>query len=116
MTPTITRRAEYRPWGHFDQFTHNTPSTVKILTIESGQSLSLQYHNNRMEYWYILEGNPVIRLRDREFYAMKGEEFMIAKKELHRVRSEKGLVRILEIALGDFSEDDIVRTEDLYGR
>ena len=27
---------EERPWGNFRQFTHNTSSTVKIITVKAG--------------------------------------------------------------------------------
>ena len=31
-----------KPWGQFEQFTHNEISTVKILTVNENQRLSLQ--------------------------------------------------------------------------
>ena len=38
-----------RPWGQFTRFACNTPVTVKIITVEPGQRLSLQRHELRGE-------------------------------------------------------------------
>ena len=38
---------EQRPWGEFVEFTRNTPSTVKLINVNAGESLSLQSHENR---------------------------------------------------------------------
>jgi hypothetical protein len=40
-----------KPWGRFEQYTHNVPSTVKIITVVPGGVLSSQYHHKR-------EGRP----------------------------------------------------------
>lgn len=45
-----------RPWGRFDQFATNEQVTVKIITVEPGQRLSLQRHHRRSELWTILDG------------------------------------------------------------
>jgi mannose-6-phosphate isomerase-like protein (cupin superfamily) len=54
MKPT----EEQRPWGSFRRFTENEISTVKIITVNADQELSLQYHKNRDEFWKVLAGNP----------------------------------------------------------
>lgn len=107
---------EERPWGSFRRFTHNEPSTVKLITITPGKQLSLQYHANREEFWRVLNGNPTIILGDDETIAKEGDEFFVPKNTHHRIRANEQPVRILEIALGDFDENDIVRIEDAYGR
>jgi mannose-6-phosphate isomerase len=38
-----------KPWGSYEQYTHNLPSTVKILTVAPGGILSRQYHHHRDE-------------------------------------------------------------------
>ena len=45
----------------------------------------------------------------------KVEQVIIPKGALHRLSSSKG-GRVLEIAFGDFDEDDIKWYEDKYGR
>lgn len=105
-----------RPWGSFRQFTKNENTTVKILTINPDQELSLQYHQSRDEFWKVISGNPEIIIGKNTISAKEGDEFFIPKGELHRIRASETAVSILEIAFGDFKEDDIVRVEDRYGR
>ena len=105
-----------RPWGRFDQFTKNESTTVKIITINSGGSLSLQFHKNRSEFWHIISGSPYITIDDKNTQANPGDEFMIEKLQKHRIEAPQGEVQFLEIAFGDFDEDDIIRLKDKYGR
>ncbi len=105
-----------RPWGFFRQFTENEPSTIKIISVDAGHRLSLQYHNKRDEFWVVLSGNPVIRIGETVTHAIAGEEFSIPKKTNHRIEALENNVQVLEIAFGDFDENDIVRIEDAYGR
>jgi mannose-6-phosphate isomerase-like protein (cupin superfamily) len=107
---------EDRPWGSFERFTKEALSTVKIITVNSGQSLSLQYHEHRQEFWRILQGNPIVTVGDKEILAGPGDEFFIDKHINHCVAAPTDAVVFLEISLGHFDEDDIVRLKDRYGR
>ena len=52
----------------------------------------------------------------KEMYTLRlGESFRVGKGAVHRLESKKGGV-IVEVALGHFDEDDIVRLEDDHGR
>ena len=107
---------EERPWGSFTQFTHNSPSTVKIIFVKKGEAFSLQYHNDRNEFWRILSGTPEITIGESIINAKKGDEFEIPPKTNHRVHSVDTDTEFLEISYGNFNEGDIVRIEDKYGR
>jgi mannose-6-phosphate isomerase-like protein (cupin superfamily) len=107
---------EERPWGNFRQFTHNSLSTVKIILVRKGEAFSLQYHNSRTEFWKILSGNPEVTVGDKTVIAKQGDEFEIPPKTNHRIRATDSDSQILEIAAGNFDENDIVRLEDKYGR
>ena len=107
---------EERPWGNFRQFTRNNPSTVKIIFVKKGEAFSLQYHNNRNEFWKILSGNPEITVGESIRYAKKGDEFEIPPKTNHRVHSVDTDAEILEISFGKFDEDDVIRLDDKYDR
>jgi len=106
---------EDRPWGGFKQFTLNEKSTVKILTIKSGQAFSLQYHKNRKEFWHVLEGSCIVTVGNKDIKAIKGDEFTIEEGTHHRIEATED-TSVLEVAFGDFNESDIVRLEDKYGR
>jgi mannose-6-phosphate isomerase-like protein (cupin superfamily) len=105
-----------RPWGSFTRFTNNEQSTVKLLYINKGEKLSLQYHNKREEFWKVIEGNPEITIGEKVVLAQKGDEFQIGKNVNHRIGAEASDVVILEISTGEFDEEDIVRLEDKYNR
>ena len=51
-----------KPWGSFDQYALNTPCTVKILTCNPGQKLSLQRHSHRGELWVALDPGVVLEV------------------------------------------------------
>ena len=105
-----------KPWGSFEQFTHSEPTTVKILTINPSQSLSLQYHHNRDEFWKVILGHARITIGDAVHDALDGDEFFIASGQKHRAEAGSSEIKILEISFGDFNENDIVRLEDIYDR
>lgn len=105
-----------RPWGSFDMFTHNEASTVKLIYVNEGEALSLQYHNKRQEFWRVISGNPCLTIGDDIKNAKPGDEFLILEGVKHRITAPSGGVTILEISTGDFDEDDIVRIEDKYNR
>lgn len=107
---------EVRPWGHFDRFTLNEKSTVKIITVNEGEEFSLQTHAHRDEFWYIVSGHGHLTHNDEKKDVEKGDHIFIKQGDTHRMKGGLGGVTILEIALGEFSESDIKRIEDDYGR
>jgi mannose-6-phosphate isomerase len=106
-----------KPWGKFEQYTHNMLSTVKVITVEPGGSLSLQYHHWRDELWVVLDEGAEIQLGDTVIRPQGGERIFIPRTTVHRLSAAGDRpVRILEISFGEFDENDIVRLEDVYGR
>lgn len=108
---------DIRPWGKFRSYPHRKASSVKIITVNPGQALSLQYHNNRSESWVILDKGLEVTVGDRVWEPAKNEEITIPQKAEHRVRNTATeSARFLEFWIGDSDETDIVRLEDSYGR
>lgn len=107
---------EKRPWGEEHLLSLNKISTVKILIINAKQRFSLQYHNNREEFWELLDNSARITLGRKTFIARKGDTFLIKRKQLHRIQALGKQVKVLEVSFGKFREKDIVRIEDDYGR
>ena len=105
-----------KPWGQFDQFTHNEITTVKIITVKSGEALSLQSHTERSEFWRIISGYPFVTVGEVIHSANPGDEFIIEKLQPHQLEATNDDVQVLEIAYGDFDEEDIIRIKDKYGR
>ncbi|MGI0024610.1 MAG: phosphomannose isomerase type II C-terminal cupin domain [Nitrososphaera sp.] len=107
---------EKRPWGHFEQFTLNEPCTVKLVYLDGDKRLSLQYHNNRSEFWKVVKGPVKVQLGDDVKLLQTGETITIPKKAVHRLMGAGQNATILEISTGEFEESDIVRLEDDYKR
>ncbi len=105
-----------KPWGNFEQFTHNTASTVKILEIAPNSRLSLQSHRHREELWVVLDGSAAAEIDGVKFLLNRGERIFVRKGAKHRLYSVGDKVRLLEISFGAFDEEDIVRYEDDFGR
>ena len=106
-----------KPWGGFEQYTHNLPCTVKIITVAPGGALSRQYHNKRDELWVVLDEGACVELGGEVLHPEVEEKLFIPRETVHRLSSVgESAVRVLEISFGEFDEEDIVRLEDVYGR
>ncbi len=105
-----------RPWGSFKQYVLNEKCTVKIHEIKKGQSCSLQSHKKRSELFIPLDKGIAIEVDGKVLDTEPGDEVYVPLGSRHRFSSKRDGGRILEIAFGDFSEDDIIRYEDKYGR
>jgi len=108
---------EIRPWGKFRSFPHQMANSIKIITVNSGASLSLQYHRHRSEFWIVLDPGLEITVGNKIWTPEINEEIFIPAKIPHRLRCRgKKPARIMEIWIGDSDESDIVRLQDDYGR
>ena len=103
-----------KPWGFFEQLTDNETTTIKVITILAGHRTSLQFHENRSEKWYVLNGEGYAILNDKK-KIQTGDEIVIPKKAVHRLEAITDL-KVLEISFGLFQESDIKRLEDDYVR
>ena len=108
---------EERPWGQELWVSSEKPSMVKILTVNPSQSLSLQYHHHRDEFWHVLSGNGIATIGDKNIPLHHGDNHFVPRETHHRLTAtgDSALV-ILELAFGGFDQNDIVRLEDKYGR
>ncbi len=105
-----------RPWGNFEQFTHNEQTTVKIITVDALAKLSLQTHDRRGEFWRIISGSGIATVGQEQHNAKTGDSFFIPTHAQHRMEAGPEGVVFMEIAFGEFDENDIIRIEDAYGR
>ena len=121
MTQKIKLEKDFkRPWGGFIKFIDNKPCTVKILYIKEGESLSLQYHKLREEFWYLISGKVKVTIGKglkllKKKTLKEGQFVSVPKKFLHRIEGIKNS-KILEISTGKVKENDEIRIEDKYGR
>ena len=106
-----------RPWGSFKQYAHNADCTVSLMTVLPGQRLSLQSHTGRAELWIVLDDGAMVQVGDEQRLQKAGDEVWIPANEKHRLGciGEKP-VRVLEVAFGNWQQDDIKRYADDYKR
>jgi cytidyltransferase-like protein len=108
-----------RPWGEFYGWDEGARWKLKTIYIKPGKRLSLQYHNHRSEHWTLVEGDATATIEadgdHKKISLMVGQIFAVPLRATHRLESEKGGV-IVEIGLGEFNENDIVRLDDDHGR
>jgi len=108
---------DIRPWGKFRRYPHEDAGSIKIITVEPGGVLSLQYHDRRDEFWVVLDAGLEMTVGERVWKPAAGEEIFIPRKAPHRTRNTGAApARVMEIWLGQSDEADIVRLEDDYGR
>ncbi len=112
-----TSYLEERPWGQFELLVLNEQVSVKVITVASGQRLSLQTHECRDEWWQMLDAGLCVEIDGVTWSPGPGEKVWIPRGTAHRVSNpHEAPARFLEIALGEFDEDDIERLEDDYAR
>jgi len=108
---------DIRPWGKFRAYPHKRAGSLKIITVEPGASLSLQYHRRRSEFWVVLDAGLEITVGAKVWRPRPNEEIYIPKGAPHRLRGVgRKPARVMELWLGNSDEADIVRLEDKYGR
>lgn len=105
-----------RPWGSFEQYANNTEVTVSMMTVEPNQRLSLQSHTGRAELWIAIDDGAVVEVDGRVIRPKAGDEIWIPVGSRHRLSSDGSRVRVLEVAFGNWQQDDIKRYEDDYAR
>ena len=112
------RRVE-KPWGWELIWADTDLYVGKILFVRAGQSLSLQFHNEKDESWYVESGRARLELGEAGQGILSTEViragacFHYAPGTVHRVTAIEDTT-ILEVSTPHL--DDVVRLEDSYGR
>ncbi len=108
----------YRPWGFYENLLNEGFYKVKKLSINSGNKISLQYHNKRSEHWVVTSGEARVTIGEQCFSLQKGQSTFIPMGTTHRLENiGLEVLEIIEVQIGNYlEEDDIVRLEDKYGR
>lgn len=107
-----------KPWGQYEDIFRSSNVVFKELIILPEESISLQYHALRDEFWYITHGEGFMENGEKKSKVKKGSAIKINKHDRHRITnvSSTDLLIISELQYGICNEDDIVRIEDKYGR
>ena len=121
MSDSLFRNLDIRrvakPWGYELIFAHTDRYVGKILHVDQGQSLSLQYHEMKDETLYVVSGELRLTIEHdgdrREVTLRQGEAFHIPPRLIHRMEAVVD-TDVAEVSTPEL--DDVIRLEDRYGR
>lgn len=107
-----------KPWGSELWYAHTESYAGKILRVEAGHRLSVQYHEAKDETSYLLSGRILVEqgetvqtMRPREL--APGAVWRNEPGIVHTIEALEDAV-ILEVSTPELH--DVVRVEDRYGR
>jgi len=129
MPSAVQPRAEvYRaprqdkPWGHERVFAAVEGKYVgKVIHVNAGHSLSLQYHREKEETISLLSGEAVVQFgpADGELTELTfrpGDTIHLPAGVVHRVTAVTDIVFAEASTAGPGWREDVVRLQDAYGR
>ena len=107
-----------KPWGQELVWADTDKYAAKILTIMPGQKLSRQYHRNKDETIYVMQGTLVLELGGKgemtRMVCHPGYFRRITPGEIHRFAAPSTGCILMEVSTPEL--EDVVRLEDDYGR
>lgn len=108
----------HRPWGYYEVLLDDPAMKVKRIVVQPGGRLSLQRHQQRAEHWFVAQGEARVSLDGQELLLRAGQSVDIPQRAWHRVQNTSdALLVLVEVQTGvSFSEEDIERQADDYGR
>ncbi|MDP9361625.1 MAG: cupin domain-containing protein [Acidobacteriota bacterium] len=106
-----------KPWGYELIFAKTNLYVGKILHINRGESLSLQYHEIKEETLFVVTGELRLTIEvdgdRRELMLRGGEAFHIPPRMIHRMEALED-TDVAEVSTPEL--DDVIRLDDRYGR
>ncbi len=107
-----------KPWGYELRWGITDRYAGKVLHINKGEALSLQYHERKDEYQYVVRGVVEMELGGPDGELTKhrmeaGDTLHITPGTRHRLTAVED-TDIFEVSTSEI--DDVVRLEDRYGR
>lgn len=117
--PRTDKPRTEKPWGHELLWTETAHYAGKVIHINAGNRLSLQYHEMKHESVLVLSGTLLLHLgqgnESRIVELSQGESADIEARQIHRFAApESGDVDLIEVSTPHL--DDVVRIEDDYNR
>ena len=112
------RRVE-KPWGYELVWAETETYVGKLLFVRAGHSLSLQFHREKDESWYVQSGRAKLELGSvgdpvlNEEVVGPGACFRYPPGTVHRITAIEDTT-VLEVSTPQL--EDVVRLDDRYGR
>ena len=110
------RRVE-KPWGYELHWAHTDRYVGKVLHINAGHALSLQYHKLKDETVYLHSGKLLYEIEQNgqlmKLEMQPGDSMRVTPTTVHRMTAIEDC-DVLEVSTPEI--DDVVRLDDRYGR
>ena len=119
LTGRVTVTHVPKPWGYEIIWAKTDDYVGKILHVNAGEALSVQYHKKKDETVHLLSGELIYRIKLpgspelQDMKLRKGESFRVAPGTVHYIQAITDC-DVLEASTPHL--DDVVRLEDRYGR
>ena len=114
-TEKITRVE--KPWGYELHWAKTAKYVGKIIHVNAGHALSLQYHNIKDETIMVWAGKIKLEIKEKDEMSVREllplERVHIPPGTIHRMTAIEDS-DILEVSTSEL--DDVVRLSDRYGR
>ena len=118
ITPDDLPRKVDKPWGYEIWYAWTDRYVGKIIHVNKGEKLSLQYHNDKDETSYLLKGRLLLtkgpsvdQLTVTEIG--EGHQWRNRPGEIHTIEGVED-ADVLEVSTPHL--EDVVRLQDSYGR
>ena len=106
-----------KPWGYELHWAKTDRYVGKIIHIDKGHALSLQYHNKKDETIMLLSGRLLFEIQENgqlvKHEVGPFERFHVTPGTVHRMTAIEDC-DVVEVSTPEL--DDVVRLEDRYGR
>jgi mannose-6-phosphate isomerase len=106
-----------KPWGYELHWAKTDRYVGKIIHINAGHALSLQYHNRKDETILLWAGKLLFEIQQDgrlvQHVVAPGERFHVTPGTVHRMTAIEDC-DVIEVSTPEL--DDVVRLEDRYGR
>jgi mannose-6-phosphate isomerase-like protein (cupin superfamily) len=110
-------RSEKRPWGIWEEYLNEQTYRVKRLIVDPGKRFSLQKHQQRSEYWVVVQGQGVVMLNEEQRNVSIGDTIFIPREAVHRLENKGSApLIVIETQFGVCLEEDVIRLADDWGR
>ena len=115
MADDVTRVE--KPWGYELHWANTDRYVGKLIHVNAGHALSLQYHNQKDEAIFLWSGRLLFEIGEGNALVKRemqvGEAVHITPKTVHRMTAIDDC-DIFEVSTPELH--DVVRLEDRYGR
>ena len=106
-----------KPWGHETIWAKTDRYVGKLIHVDAGHALSLQYHNQKDETIFLWQGRMEFEIQENGQLVKRemkvGESVHVTPGTVHRMTAITDC-DIFEVSTPEL--DDVVRLEDRYGR